>query len=94
MILVIGSTGMVGSGICQRLVEMGKPVKAFVRETSDSSKVSKLTGLGIETVKGDLREPASLKAACQGVETVIDTVSAMPFSYQPGQNDMGVFQMS
>lgn len=88
MILVVGSTGMVGSGICQRLVEMGKPVKAFVRETSDPGKVAKLTALGIETVTGDLREPASLKAACQGVETVIDTVSAMPFSYTPGQNDI------
>ncbi len=88
MILVVGSTGMVGSGICQRLAEMGKPVKAFVRETSDPVKVGKLTSLGIATVKGDLCDSASLKAACKGIETVIDTVSAMPFSYTPGQNDV------
>ena len=90
MILVVGSTGMVGSTICQRLFELGKPVKALVRETSDPAKVAKLSGSGIPTVKGDLRDPASLKAACQGVETVIDTVSAMPFSYQPGQNDIQI----
>jgi uncharacterized protein YbjT (DUF2867 family) len=88
MILVVGSTGMVGSGICQSLVEMGKPVRAFVRETTDPAKVAKLTGMKIEMVKGDLRDPASLKAACLGVDTVIDTVSAMPFSYTPGQNDI------
>jgi len=88
MILIVGSTGMLGSGICQRLVEMGKPVKALVRATSDPNKVAKLKGLGIETVVGDLRAPDSLKAACQGVETVIDTVSAVPFSYSPGQNDV------
>ncbi len=88
MILVVGSTGMMGSGVCQRLVELGKPVKAFVRETSDPAKVARLTGLGIPLVKGDLRDLASLKVACQGVETVIDTVSAMPFSYTPGQNDV------
>ena len=43
MILVVGSTGMLGSGICQRLAELGKPVKAFVRETSDPAKVAELS---------------------------------------------------
>jgi len=88
MILIVGSTGMMGSGVCQRLVDQGKPVKAFVRETSDPTKVAKLSALGIPMVKGDLRDPASLKAACQGVEMVIDTVSALPVSYIPGQNDI------
>ena len=88
MILVVGSTGRLGSSICQRLVELGKPVKALVRETSDPAKVARLTGAGILAVKGDLRDPVSLKAACQGVETLITTVSAMPASYVPGQNDI------
>ena len=88
VILVVGSTGSLGSAICQRLVELGKPVKALVRETSDPAKVAKLSGAGIPLVKGDLRDPASLKAACQGVETLITTVSAMPASYVPGQNDI------
>ena len=88
MILIVGSTGLVGSGICQRLAEQGKPFKALVRESSDPSKVARLKGLGATLVKGDLRDPASLKAACQGVDAVIETVSAMPFSYSPGQNDI------
>jgi len=88
MILVTGSTGMVGSAACQRLVELGKPVKALVRETSDPAKTGRLSGLGITLVKGDLRNPDSLQTACQGVETVITTVSALPVSYTPGQNDI------
>ncbi len=88
MILVAGSTGMVGSEICRLLGEQGLPFRALVRETTDPAKVEQLKGLGAELVKGDLRDPASLQAACQGVDQVICTVSAMPFSYQPGVNDM------
>jgi NADH dehydrogenase len=79
---------MVGSEICRILASKGKPFRAFVRETSDPAKVERLKGYGAQLVKGDLRDPTSLKAACQGVSEVICTVSAMPFSYQPGVNDI------
>ena len=88
MILVAGSTGLLGSAICQELSARGLPFKALVRDASDPAKVANLTALGAQLVKGDLRDPASIKAACQGVDTVIETVSAMPFSYSPGQNDI------
>ncbi len=88
MILVVGSTGMVGSEICRILASKGMPFRVLVRETSDLAKVERLNGYGAELVKGDLRDPATLKAACQGVSEVICTVSAMPFSYQPGVNDI------
>jgi nucleoside-diphosphate-sugar epimerase len=88
MILVVGSTGMMGSGVCLGLAAQGKAVRALVRETSDPTKVDKLRGQGIEIFMGDLRDPASLKSACEGIETVVDTVSAVPFSYVPGQNDL------
>jgi NADH dehydrogenase len=88
MILVVGSTGMVGSEICRLLAEQKQPFKALVRPTSDPAKVENLKKLGAEIAVGDLREPETLKAACQGVDQVICTVSAMPFSYQPGVNDM------
>jgi uncharacterized protein YbjT (DUF2867 family) len=88
MILVVGSTGMVGSEICRILASKTIPTRTLVRETSDPAKVERLVGYGAQLVKGDLRDPASLKAACQGVDQVICTVSAMPFSYQPGVNDI------
>ena len=88
MNLVVGATGLLGSEICGRLAVKSKPVKALVRSTSDQAKVDKLRGLGAELVQGDLRDRASLEAACQGVTAVISTASSMPFSYQPEENNI------
>jgi uncharacterized protein YbjT (DUF2867 family) len=93
MILVAGSTGLLGSEICRLLGEKGRPFRAQVRETSDPAKVERVRSYGAEVFKGDLRDPASLRAACQGVETVICTVSSVPFSYVPGVNDFQTTDM-
>jgi uncharacterized protein YbjT (DUF2867 family) len=79
---------MVGSVICLRLAARGKKVRAMVRSTSDQAKVNNLKKTGVEIVYGDLRDCASLEAACQGVTAVISTVSAMPFSYHPIENNI------
>jgi uncharacterized protein YbjT (DUF2867 family) len=86
MILIVGATGMVGTEICRLLTAAGKPVKALVRATSDPAKVDRLKNMGATAVQGDLRDGASLKAACRGVSAVMTTASAMPFAYQPGEN--------
>jgi uncharacterized protein YbjT (DUF2867 family) len=88
MILVVGATGMVGSEICRLLASKGMPFRALVRETSDPAKVARLKDLGAKIVKGNACDPNSLKAACQGIEAVICTISAMPFCYKPGVNDI------
>jgi NADH dehydrogenase len=79
---------MVGSEVCRRLAAAGRPVRALVRATSDPAKVEALKDHGAQIVEGDLCDRASLDAACQGVDAVIATASAMPFSYQPGVNDI------
>jgi uncharacterized protein YbjT (DUF2867 family) len=86
MNLVVGSTGFLGSEICRLLAEAGKPVKALVRTTSDPAKVANLKSMGASIVQGDLRDAASLKAACQGVGAVIVTAASIPFAYQPDGN--------
>ena len=88
MNLVVGATGILGGEICRQLVTAGKPVRALVRSTSDQAKADALKALGIETAVGDVRDRASLDAACQGIKAVISTVSAVPLSYQPGENDI------
>lgn len=88
MILVVGSTGMIGSEICRILASKGIPFRALVRESSDPAKVERLKGYGAQLVIGNLCDQASLKAACQDVNDVICTVSSMPFSYMPGVNDI------
>ncbi len=87
-ILVVGATGLLGSDICKQLVENGKSVRALVRTTTDPAKIDRLKSLGVEIAEGDVRDRASLDEACKGVDVVISTVSAMPFSYQPGVNDI------
>jgi uncharacterized protein YbjT (DUF2867 family) len=89
MILVVGATGMLGGQVCRNLAQAGRPVRAMVRTTSDPAKVAALRAMGAEVVQGDLRDAASLVAACRGADAVIETVSAMPFSYVAGENDIG-----
>jgi len=74
MILVCGATGDLGGRIARLLVGEGRRVRALVRPTTDA------TGLqndGIEVIRGDLREPASLDAAMAGVDTVVTTANAI-----------------
>ena len=89
-VLVAGSTGMVGSEICRILRSEGRTVRALVRSTSDPAKVEKLRSLGAEIVQGDVRDRASLDKACEGITHVISSVSAMPFSYEAGVNDLKI----
>jgi uncharacterized protein YbjT (DUF2867 family) len=79
---------MVGSEICRLLAAQGKPVRGLVRATSDQAKVDELKSHGVEIVQGDMCDPASLEAACQGVSAVISTVSSMPSCYEAGVNDI------
>jgi uncharacterized protein YbjT (DUF2867 family) len=75
-VLVVGSTGFLGMEICRQLVNAGKDVKAFVRPTSDATKVKALQRLGVETREGDLKNPSSIKKALDGVDSVISTASS------------------
>ena len=74
MILVIGATGQLGTAVVRRLTATGQPLRAFVRR---DSRHEHLRGPGIELVYGDLRDPASVEAACRGARVVIATASAI-----------------
>ena len=75
MILVAGATGQLGSEIVKRLLGRGQKVRALVRHTSAPDKVAALQAAGAEIVRGDLKEPETLRGACAGVRGVISTVS-------------------
>ena len=85
MILIAGATGFLGGEVCRRLVQSGESVRALVRATSDPKAVEGLRAKGIETVVGDVRDRASLDAACRGVRTVVSTVTTTR-SRQPGDS--------
>lgn len=65
--LVTGASGFIGSHIADRLIERGDAVRALVRPSSD---VSYLEERGVELVRGDITDPASLAPAVEGVEVV------------------------
>jgi uncharacterized protein YbjT (DUF2867 family) len=76
MVLVIGSTGLLGSEVVRRLRLAGKKVRALARTTSKAEQVERLKESGAEVVFGDLKQPDTLKAACRGVEEIIATASS------------------
>jgi uncharacterized protein YbjT (DUF2867 family) len=76
MILVAGATGLLGGEICRLFAAAGRPFRAFVRTTSDKSKVAQLRALGAEIAHGDLKDRSSVEAACQGIKAVISTASS------------------
>lgn len=80
---------MVGGEICRRLSAQQKPVRALVRPTGDASRIEEMRAAGAELVTGDLKDPASIQAACAGATGVLSTASSM-LSRQPGDTIDGV----
>jgi len=85
MILVVGATGMMGGLIVQQLLAEGYAVRVLLRHNSPAAALAAqhlatdpqtLLSAGAQPVYGDLKNPASLVAACQGVTTVITTANA------------------
>jgi len=74
MLLVVGGTGELGGRVVRLLLERGNDVRCLVRPGSDGER---LEALGAKVVRGDLTDPASLADACQGVDTVIATATAI-----------------
>ncbi|HEX2142537.1 MAG TPA: NmrA family NAD(P)-binding protein, partial [Candidatus Limnocylindria bacterium] len=74
MILVCGATGLLGSRIVDRLRERDVPVRALVRPRTDATA---LEAVGAEIARGDVRDTASLRAAVQGVSSVVSTVNTV-----------------
>jgi uncharacterized protein YbjT (DUF2867 family) len=73
MILIVGASGHLGSLIVERLLAQGMSLRLMSRcpETLAAWREQ-----GAEIVQGDLRDPHSLDAACQGITQVVTTVHA------------------
>jgi uncharacterized protein YbjT (DUF2867 family) len=69
-VLVVGGTGDLGGRAVRALLARGKKVRALVRPGSDPSR---LVTQGVDVVRGDMLEPASLGPAMIGVSAVVST---------------------
>lgn len=68
--LVTGGGGFLGSALARRLVADGHRVRTLAR-----GEYPALRELGIETLRGDLREPESVATAVHGVDVVFHTAA-------------------
>lgn len=85
MILVVGATGRLGGLITEQLCTRGERVRALVRRDSPAEQLAaqglatspqRLVAAGAEPVTGDLKDRASLDAACRGATVVITTANS------------------
>jgi uncharacterized protein YbjT (DUF2867 family) len=74
-ILVVGSTGTLGSVAAEAALEAGHTVVAMTRERN-SPRALRLRAAGARLCLADLKDPASLDAAVRGATSVIITATA------------------
>ncbi|MFB1043808.1 NmrA/HSCARG family protein [Streptomyces chrestomyceticus] len=79
-VVVLGATGQQGGAVAAALRADGWAVRAVVRDPS-GHRARALSALGVETVRGDLGDPDSLRAAFTGAHGV--------FSVQPNSGQSG-----
>lgn len=75
-VLITGGTGFLGTNLAEALQRRGCHVRILRRRTSD---LRALVGIDVEHVIGDVRDPASLKAAVRSCDTVFHTAAIVKF---------------
>jgi nucleoside-diphosphate-sugar epimerase len=66
--LITGASGFVGGHLAEACVARGLGVRALVRPSSDASLLERL---GVEVVRGDVTEAATVAEAVDGVDAVV-----------------------
>lgn len=74
-VLVVGATGQLGFRICSGLIRNGHKVRGLTR--TGSARAGELSQAGVEVFHGDLRDAASLDAACRGMNVIVSTATAI-----------------
>jgi len=72
VILVTGAGGFIGRHLVKSLRSLERPTRCLVRS---EARGRKLEAQGCALARGDMADPASLRAACEGVDTVIHLVA-------------------
>ena len=71
-VIILGGTGFVGPHVVHALRAREVRVRALVRRPE---RASRLAAWGVELVQGDVAEPASLQAACEGADVLVHLVA-------------------
>lgn len=91
-VLVTGGGGFLGLYIVEQLVEAGETVRVLCR-----GEYSRLKELNVETVQGDIRDTATVKRACEGIDSVFHTAAVSgiwgPWDYFYSINTQGTLNI-
>ena len=71
-VLLTGGHGFIGSRVTRQLVQRGESVRCLLREKSRTRRIDDLV---YERAPGDVREPATLDAAMNGVDACVHLAS-------------------
>jgi nucleoside-diphosphate-sugar epimerase len=83
-VLVTGATGFTGGHLAATLAARGDEVRALVRPKSRARFAeSRLPGLGVTAVEGDLADPSSIRRAADGVDVVYHIAATYREAGQP-----------
>src|SRR5919112_4118753 len=74
MILLVGGSGRLGTRVTWLLRARGLPVRVLTREPA---RASHLARPGIEIVRGDVRDFATVEAAVEGATAVVSAVQGL-----------------
>ena len=67
-IFVTGATGQTGGNVCEQLIQRGDQVRALVRNPDEAAALAEI---GVELVKGDIRDADDVLRAAKGAEAAI-----------------------
>lgn len=86
-VLIVGGTGFIGRNLTRKLAAMGRDVRVVSRgRTGPFADISD----HVETVSADLHDPASLRDAMQGIDTVVHLGKSLDASWEAAlKNDVG-----
>ncbi|MER3524217.1 MAG: hypothetical protein C4326_09160 [Ignavibacteria bacterium] len=84
-VLVTGGTGCIGSNLAARLTSEGVRVRILRRPTSD---LRAIAGVDVEHCLGDVRDPASLREAMMGCDTVFHCAAMVTFERSKAEEQL------
>jgi dihydroflavonol-4-reductase len=67
-IFVTGATGQTGGNVCEQLIQRGDQVRALVRNPDEAARLAEI---GVELVKGDIRDADDVLRAAKGADAAI-----------------------